>query len=185
MDLRRSPGFLLLLTGAVASGLLLMRSQEEEPERNLIPRLGIGYYMANAQMVGTGDTGQVIYRMNARLAKQNPDEGGVLMEEVFFEYDPITEAPWELRADSGRIPPDGTMILLEGNVVAITREGDGATTTVRTEYLELDPEAFVADTRQKVSIEQEGGTVHGTGMRAWFKEDRLRLNSNVNGKFLP
>ena len=50
---------------------------------------------------------------------------------------------------------------------------------------ELDTETYIANTPRKVTIDYLQHRVFATGMRAYFKEDRLQLLSDVNGKFLP
>ena len=56
---------------------------------------------------------------------------------------------------------------------------------IRTDYLELDTETYIANTSHKVAIDYSSNKVFATGMRAYFKEDRLQLISNVNGNFFP
>jgi lipopolysaccharide export system protein LptC len=56
---------------------------------------------------------------------------------------------------------------------------------IHTDYLELDTETYIANTEQKVAIEYTNNLVFATGMRAFFKEDRVQLLSNVNGQFAP
>jgi lipopolysaccharide export system protein LptC len=77
------------------------------------------------------------------------------------------------------------MLELLDDVVAVTREGDGAPAIIRTEYLRLEPDEYVASTDRKVTIDYAGSRLFAVGMRAYLKEDRLQLLSNVNGKFLP
>lgn len=185
VDLRNLLTLTALLIGAVASGVLLFRSGPEEPADEQGPRLGIGYFMTDARLVGTGEDGRALYRVSAANASQNLADGAVEMEEVRMIYDPLADIPWDVRADAGRMPPDGNIIELEGNVVATTREGDRAPTTIRTDYLEMDPETFVAQTSRKVTVEYEGRNVYATGMRLYLRDDRLQLISNVNGKFVP
>lgn len=185
MDLRNLLTLTALLIGAVASGVLLFRSGPEEAAEERGPRLGIGYFMTEARLVGTGEDGRALYRVSAATASQSLADGAVKMEDVRMIYDPLTDIPWDVRADTGRMPPDGKIIELEGNVVAMTREGEGSPTTIRTDYLEMDPETFVAETSRKVTVEYQGHEVYATGMRLYLREERLQLISNVNGKFVP
>jgi lipopolysaccharide export system protein LptC len=175
----------VLLVGAIASGLLVYQSGPEQEDSDTRPRLGIGYYMNEAEVIGTGDEGQTIYRVKAHTASQNLDDGAIDMEAITMIYDPITSIPWDLRANTGRIPPDDNIIELSGNVVAVSRESDEPPTTIRTDYLEIHPDTYVAQTQRDVTIEYAGKRIFATGLRAYFKEDRLQLISNVKGKFNP
>lgn len=118
-------------------------------------------------------------------AVQDREAGTIDLDEVYVEYDPLSSVPWDLRANTGHIPPDGNIIELEGDVVAATRDDDNIPITIRTDFLELDTETYIAKTEHKVAIDYATNRVFATGMRAYFKEDRLQLLADVNGKFNP
>lgn len=175
----------LLLICAVASGMLLLRSTDEPPRKPESARLGLGYYMTDAEVVVTGDDGLPLYRLRTDSAVQQERDGDIVLDKVLVDYDPAQSIPWDLHADSGQIPPDRTMIELEGNVVARTRDDANTPITIRTDYLELNTETYVAETTHKVSIDYSTNQVQATGLRAYFKEDRLQLLADVHGKFYP
>jgi lipopolysaccharide export system protein LptC len=185
MDLRNCTILIALLFGAVSSGILLLRNTPDEVRKSEDPRMSIGYYMNRAHLIATGDDGYVLFRASARTASQDFDEGTINLQGVRVTYDPITDIPWTLQANSGKIPPDGNIIQLTGDVVARTKNDGNTAMIINTDYLELDTETYVANTEQKVAIEYTSNIVFATGMRAFFKEDRVQLISNVNGKFAP
>lgn len=185
MDVRNSVTLIALLFGAVSSGVLLLRNTPDEVRKSEDPRMSIGYYMNRAHLIATGDDGHVLFRASARTASQDFDEGTINLQGVRVTYDPITDIPWTLQANSGKIPPDGKIIQLTGDVVARTKNDGKTAMIINTDYLELDTETYVANTEQKVAIEYTDNIVFATGMRAFFKEDRVQLISNVNGKFAP
>jgi lipopolysaccharide export system protein LptC len=127
----------------------------------------------------------VRYRVAARSVTQTLADGSVVLHTIVIDYDAGAESPWNVRADQGRIPPGGKMIELTGNVVAATRDSDHPQATIRTDYLEFDPDSYVAATDRKVTIDYAGSTVHATGMRALLREDRMELLSRVNGRYAP
>ena len=102
-----------------------------------------------------------------------------------LEYEPRAAVPWDLRADKGRMPPEGDILRLSGEVVAVTRADSGADARILTDYLEIDPRTFVAYTDRAVTIELAGDRIFATGMRVFLKEDRLQLIADVTGKFTP
>jgi len=175
----------LLTIGAVISGLLLSRLEDEAAVEPDMPTLGAGYYLDDAELTGTGDDGRILYQVRTRRATEALNDGGVDLEDVHVSYSARDDIPWILTAATGRIPPGGKMLELTGDVVAITSEDGREPATIRTDYLALDPEKFVAQTESKVEIEYSGNRVFATGMRVFLKEDRVQLISNVNGKFLP
>jgi lipopolysaccharide export system protein LptC len=184
VDRKTVASLLALLVAAVASGVLLFRSDESEAPASRTPRLGIGYYVNDATLTGTDDDGHILYRVKALTVQQTPVDGSVNLQSVTVDYDPAKDVPWNLRADTGRIPPGGKMIELSGNVVAATREADSPAATIRTDFLEFDPGTNVASTDRKVVIEYAGSTVHATGLRAMLRQDRLELLSDVTGQYI-
>ena len=57
--------------------------------------------------------------------------------------------------------------------------------TIRTDYLELDPDTYIATTNRRVVMERSRDTLHARGMRVYLKQDRLQLDAEVRGIFLP
>jgi lipopolysaccharide export system protein LptC len=184
MDAKRVAGLLALLALAVGTSLLLRGMDTEEPEAAESPELGIGYYVNDATLTGTGDDGHVLYRMSAARVVQQPANGTVTLENVAVNYDPATSIPWRLTADTGEVLGDGKMIALSGNVVAATREANSPSATIRTDYLEFDPASDIASTDRKVVIDYAGSTVHAVGLRALLREDRLQLRADVAGHYV-
>jgi lipopolysaccharide export system protein LptC len=56
---------------------------------------------------------------------------------------------------------------------------------IRTDYLELDPEAYIARTERMVAVERDRDTLRARGMRVFLKQDRLQFSADVQGRFLP
>ena len=185
MNLNHPVVLIFLVIGAVGSGVLLLGNISNDTEPDAEPRLRIGYYMNEAELIGTGDSGKILYRLRTSNASQNFEDGVVNMESVHVIYEPETGIPWDLRADTGNIPPSVNIIQLAGNVIAATQDNEETGMTIRTSFLELDTDTYIANTPREVTIDYAQHRVFAKGMRAYFKEDRLQLISDVNGKFLP
>lgn len=175
----------LLAAGALASGLWLWQLQEPDDDNGRSRRLGTGYYLKDAELVGTGTTGEVLYRIRTRELLQDPVDGAVALTDVALQYSPSAAVPWDLTADAGSMPPDSDILQLSGEVVAVTREDSGEPAIIRTDYLEIDPQTFIAFTERPVAIEMSGDRILATGMRVFLKEDRLQLIADVTGTFTP
>jgi len=175
----------LLLIAAIASGMLVLSTDTKEEDRTERPRLGLGYYMNDAELVGTGPDGRTLYRVKTNSATQLPDQDVIELDSVRVNYDPATEIPWTLRAKKGQILSDRNIIQLTGDVIAATQNEAEEQVLITTEYLELNTETYIADTDKDVTIEYTNNQVDATGMRAFLKEDRVQLLSNVNGSFNP
>jgi len=190
--------FALLLGGALLTSFILFRNPSTDDATPAGPRLGFGYYVKEAKLTGTGPDGQILYRVTTTAAEQGLADGTITMRDVTVDYEPTAQVPWKLRADRGRIPPDRNIIELVGDVVATTEatavspadaaaKGRASTAPllIRTDYLELDPEAYVARTESFVAMERNRDTLHAKGMRVYLKQDRLQFNAEVRGRFLP
>ncbi len=193
------PVRLTVLLGAVLfTGFLVFRAPSTEDATPAAARLGLGYYVKEARLTGTGPDGQVLYRVGTTTAEQRRADGTITMQDVTVDYEPAAQVPWKLRANHGRIPPDRNIIELVGDVVATTAAtavnpanaaAKGRTSTapllIRTDFLELDPEAYVARTESFVAVERDRDTLHARGMRVYLKQDRLQFNAEVRARFLP
>lgn len=171
----------LLLAGALATTVLFVRGREQ-PARDESPRLNVGYYVRDARLTGTGPDGRILYRVRAADVEQDLADGSVAMADIAVDYEPATDVPWTLTAREGRIPPGGNIIVLTGDVVASTPTATPPT-LIRTDYLELDPDSYLARTAGDVTIERARDTLRARGMRIFLRQDRLELESEVQGVF--
>jgi lipopolysaccharide export system protein LptC len=144
-----------------------------------------GYYLKSARILGTGENGSLLYEIEADHAEQQTDKS-IDFKKVRIRYSPESEIPWTVNADAATIQEHSPRITLRGHVRATS---NGATanseTEIRTQYLELDPERFVAETDQRVQIRVGARSLTATGMLASLNDDRIELKSNVRGKIAP
>lgn len=153
-----------------------------EPGRRLPP----GYYLIDARLLGTNEAGQVVYQISAGRLEERADESGLLLSDVRVDYRPAFEIPWRLTATRGEAPRDQSYLELRGAVRLVSEPENGGTgTMIETQRLTLQPERFVASTDESVSVLMGRTELKATGMKAYLKEDRLELESNVHGQFRP
>jgi len=144
-----------------------------------------GYYLKSARILGTGSDGSLLYELRAEDAEQQED-GNVSFKTVSLDYSPQSDVPWRVNADTAVIHQDENRVMLRGHVRAISNEGfSGKDTEIRTQYLEIDPDMYLAETNERVQIRIGARSLTATGMLASLKENRLELKSNVGGKFVP
>jgi len=177
----------LCLLVAAAVGTWYWR-QPGQPGPGLAESRGAppGYYLRDAVLLETDASGRVSYRIHAALVEERPRDGALLLNDVLVEYQPAEEIPWRVRAARGEARPDEAALELEGGV-ELTREPgeDGQATTVRMERLLLLPEQHLASASGGVSFRVGPNALEAVGMKAFLKEDRLELESNVHGRFRP
>lgn len=144
-----------------------------------------GYYLKAARILGTGPDGSLLYEINAVRAEQRADNR-IEFSDVRIEYSPQSDVPWTIDADVATIYPDRQRVLLRGHVRASSESGfSGDETEIRTPYLELDPENYIAETNERVQIRIGARSLTGIGMLASLNNNKMELKSNVSGRFIP
>ncbi|HSD70001.1 MAG TPA: LPS export ABC transporter periplasmic protein LptC [Woeseiaceae bacterium] len=185
MSLRRILGVTLLLTAALGSWYLSQSLSKQAASRVTADTNHDGFYLRAARVLGTDDNGALLYRIEAEYAEQrSPSE--IEFRNVNIHYASPSNVPWKLVADHASIGEDREQVTLTGNVMAVSNEGfSGDVTEIRTQYLELQPDTYTARTDDRVQIRIGTRSLTATGMLALLQENRLRLESNVSGKFVP
>jgi lipopolysaccharide export system protein LptC len=175
----------LLAAGAVASWYLGRPQVEEQASTPGLSDSHRGYYLKSARILGTGPEGKLLYELLAREAEQL-DESSVSFTDVRINYSPKTDVPWSVDADTATVYANEKRVLLEGHVRATSSEGfSGSDTEIRTEYLEIYPDDFRAETDERVQIRIGSRSLTATGMLASLKDNQVKLKSNVHGIFAP
>ena len=175
----------VLAAGAFASWYLARPAAEEETQTPSLDGARSGYYLKSARILGTGEDGTLLYELQAREAEQ-VGSNQVTFTDVHLNYSPQSDVPWTVNADTATIYADEQRVQLEGHVSAISREGfSGNDTEIRTQYLDVYPEDFRAETDERVQIRIGERSLTATGMLASLKDNQVKLKSNVRGKFAP
>ena len=184
LDARNTVLIAVLTAGALASWYLA-RQQAGEEEIATIESTQRGYYLKSARILGTGADGGLLYEIQALHAEQqNADR--IHFTDVSISYSPQSDVPWSVIADTADIERGKKRVLLRGHVTATSAEGfSGTDTEIRTQYLELDPENYLAETDARVQIRIGARSLTATGMLASLQDNTLELKSNVSGKFFP
>lgn len=175
----------VVLSAAALASWYLARQDSDDIDAASTESIQRGYYLKSARILGTGPDGGLLYEIQAAYAEQLEDDR-IAFDDVTVRYSPQSEVPWEVNADSATIYKDAQRVLLTGHVTAVSSEGfSGNDTEIRTQYLELDPDKYLAETDGRVQIRIGDRSLTATGMLASLKENQLELKSNVSGKFVP
>jgi LPS export ABC transporter protein LptC len=175
--------FVFLIATALGSWYLSQSDRRKDDNELPLDPIHRGYYLKSARILGTGADGSPLYEIRAAYAEQKND-GSIAFTDVQVRYSPDSNVPWSVNADTAIILPNDQRILLRGHVLAIGSNGD-RDTEIRTQYLELDPENYRAETDERVQIRIDARSITATGMVATLQDNHLVLKSNVSGKFVP
>jgi lipopolysaccharide export system protein LptC len=140
------------------------------------------YYLKDADVLQTNDEGRLLYRIHAELVEEHPDDEALVLDGVLFEYREAEEIPWHVRAGRAIVRFESQIVELEQGVELIREPGqNGKGVVARTEQLVLEPLRHVARADGEVTFMVGASTLTAVGLEAFFKEDRLKLESNVRG----
>ena len=182
----RSITLIVVLAAAAIGSWYLARSNRPADEAAVpYDSTHQGYYLKSARILGTDEDGSLLYEIQAEHARQAARDR-IEFTAVRVQYSPDADVPWVVHADAATLREGDPMIALRGHVRAVGRTADGSQDTeIRTQYLELDPENFVAETDERVQIRIGARSLTATGMLASLNDDRVELKSNVRGKIAP
>ena len=177
--------FGVLVAAAIGSWYVARDRGEEDTDQRGVDPVHRGFYLKSARILGTGPDGGLLYELRAQHAEEQVD-GSIEFTGVRFDYSPETDVPWTVNADSETILPVRQLVQLRGHVMATSSQGfSDSDTEIRTQYLELDPQGYIAETDERVQIRIGARSLTATGMLASLNDNRLELKSNVSGKFVP
>ena len=144
-----------------------------------------GYYLRDAKLEETDDSGRLYLRIATTTADQDPASEEIALGPVRVDYYPTGTAPWLLTAKRGRLPAGARLVALSDSVTLTgSPVARSAPAVVRTSTMTLDTVASTATTTAPVRIEMGPQVMLATGMRADLKHDRVALESNVHGHYV-
>ena len=94
-----------------------------------------------------------------------------------------TEFPWHVTSKRGEVNPDGTEVELIDSVRVARTDDKKRETVITSSRMTVFPQKQYAQTEQDVRIDGAGGVSTGKGMKAYLKESRIHLLSNVRGQY--
>ncbi len=145
-----------------------------------------GYYLRDAHVTEYGADGRVRLAVAAQRAEQDPERDTVAMQDVRVDYFALPNQRWHLTARRGDAPAGFDTVELSGDVVMVGRQAEPeGRAVVRTERLTLEPSARRAHTAAPVSLAFGPYALTATGLEADLNAATLRLESGVNGRFIP
>ncbi len=145
-----------------------------------------GYYAKQAVLTEYDAAGNPSIRVQAERIDQVDHGDEVALSGVRVDYHGRDGREWALFGDGARILPGGNVIDVQGNV-RLQAQGDtgGGMPVIHADTLRYDVAAARASTPGDVRIEYGPHTLTARGLVANLKDETLRLESKVHGRFLP
>jgi LPS export ABC transporter protein LptC len=179
--------FTLLAVIALGVSTWILSSPSHRPTESASGMAALpGYYLKNAILTDYDVDGAVSIRIHADRIDQVDHGPEVALTNLRVDYQSPQGQAWVLLGDTGHVQPGGKVIDVAGNVrlEAQTTEHAG-TAVMHTDTLRYNVPEGIATTQSDVRIEFGVHVLTAKGLIANMKDRTLRLESKVNGRFLP
>jgi LPS export ABC transporter protein LptC len=145
-----------------------------------------GYYLKSAILTDYDASGAPSIRIEAERIDQIDHGNEVALSNVRVNYEAPGGQAWVLIGDRAHVQPGGKIIDVAGNVrLQGENPGTPGTAVIQTDLLSYDVPDGIASTKSDVRIDYGGHILTARGLSANLKERTIRLESKVNGRFLP
>ncbi|VVN72661.1 LPS export ABC transporter periplasmic protein LptC [Pseudomonas fluorescens] len=143
----------------------------------------IDNYAINAHSVQFLPDGKLQYEMTADKVEHLKATDVTLLTKPDLNLYRGTTYPWHVQSERGEVNSGGTEVELIDSVRIARTDDKKRTTIITSSRMTVFPEKQYAQTEQAVRIDGAGGVSTGNGMKAYLKESRIHLLSNVRGQY--
>ncbi len=143
----------------------------------------IDYYAINAHSVQFLPDGQRQYEMTADRIEHVKASEMTMVTQPDLQMYRGTAFPWHVQSERAEVNPDGTEVELIDAVRISRTDEKNRNTLITSSRMTVFPQKQYAQTEQAVRIDGAGGTTTGKGMKAYLKDGRMDLLSNVRGQY--
>lgn len=183
---RRLIGRLVTVLAVLAAAVLAWRllGGQDSPVETRTVEDQRGYYLDRATLTEMGPDGSPRIVLRAEHVEQQLDDQSVLLTDLSVDYRAADAGTWTLTADRGRLLADAKSLRLSGNVVVKGTAARGEA-VILTDELTYETQSGIVQTAEPVALRFGQHLLEGRGLRVALNEGRLRLESNVHGRFTP
>ncbi|MBI6899868.1 LPS export ABC transporter periplasmic protein LptC [Pseudomonas putida] len=177
------------LLGGIAAVLVAVGYWNISPESFLdqpqaqVDQSAIDYYAINAHSLQFLPDGKLQYEMTAAKVEHLKATEVTLVTTPDLHMYRGTAYPWHVQSKRAEVNPDGTEVELIDDVRVARTDEKQRETIITSTRMTVFPQKQYAQTEQAVRIDGAGGTTTGKGMKAYLKEGRMDLLSNVRGQY--
>jgi LPS export ABC transporter protein LptC len=173
---------LVVLSALAAASYFLVRD-EPAGDADIDATLPDGYYLTDAVLSTTDDSGIVRYQLRASRIDHQPNDGVIALSELELDYGNDKNL-WRVSAQRGLMPRSGDQIALSGEVTTTLQSAaaHGATQMV-SDYMDVDIAGETATTDAPVIVRFVEGELRAVGLDVDLANETITLRSNVQGVF--
>jgi LPS export ABC transporter protein LptC len=185
VNLKNHLGTILLIIVATGS-YIFTQSFETESINKLSSNESIKnrFYLSSTKILNTAKSGLYLFTLEADYAEQESRDL-IKFYNVTITYTPESNVSWSLTSDVASKFSENEFLFLEGDVTAKSGRSLVNQTIIYSDQLELNPSEYIVKTNKQVKIKLGNHNLTATGMLATLNKDKLELQSQINGTFLP
>jgi LPS export ABC transporter protein LptC len=176
------------ITVIVIGWLVLDREQNATmlPAQTGPPPARPGYSARDATLIQTGPDGREMYTVSASVITKDPGAPDIALQNVQMAFRDENGHLWDGRANQGRILDDAARIDLLGSVsLTGLLPGSDKPAEITTERLSMNRRNDLVTTQAPVALDWSGQRVRSHGLTVHLKDQRLKLESDVHGRYSP
>ncbi len=175
----------LMLVGVAVWLTLTPRQVEPAAAQNSGPvRADPGYSALDASVVETGADGLPLYTLQAHTLQQQADTNIIDLSTVHMTFRDSDGGQWEAHSETAQARQDAAEIDLTGSVeVSGKFASSDQPLSLLTQTLHVDTKSQIVRTRAPYTLNWGGQVLTARGLVADLKEQRLKLESQVHGRF--
>jgi len=169
---------LLLLAGAIVSGwsVWTQRNKDVAPTGAAARS---DYVLIDFELTALNAQGKESFTLRAPRLARDPSERTMDIATPLFLIPPgagTARGAWEVRAKNGWVSSDGDEVRLRGNVKADST-GTSGPVAIRTQELNVFPDAHRATSAARVTITQPGHILTGHELEAQLDSGRIQMKN--------
>ncbi|UCZ87447.1 LPS export ABC transporter periplasmic protein LptC [Pseudomonas sp. L5B5] len=179
----------ILIFGTIALLFAAVGYWNISPERFLdkpvvqVDESAIDYFVINARSVQYLPDGKQQYEMTSDKVEHVKASEVTLLTKPDLQMYRGTTYPWHVQSERGEVNPDGTEVELIDSVRVSRTDERNRNLLVTTSRMTVFPQKQYAQTEQAVRIDGANGVTTAKGMKAYLKDGRMNLLSNVRGQY--
>ncbi len=140
-----------------------------------------GYSATDASLEETGADGRPLYTLQARRARQEPDDDTIHLETVHMTFRDTSGGQWQARADQAIAQQDAALIDLAGAVdISGTFAGSDQPAHILTQKVHVDTRTEVISNRSAVTLNWAGIEVRAPNLVVNTKDHSVKLNTDTH-----
>jgi lipopolysaccharide export system protein LptC len=146
-----------------------------------------GYYLKNAILTDYDASGAPGIRVQAERIDQVAHGNEVLLSKVKVNYEAPGGQTWTMVGDTAHVQPGGKLVDMSGNVrlQGAPSATDPTPAIMHADTLSYDVENAIATSKGDVRIDFGRHVETARGLTANLKDQTIRLESKVSGRFQP